>query len=251
MLLLLASAATARRSAAEDCPKSNADIDPDRPDVTNSPFAVPFGSLQAENGVAWTTEHHSGVFDAAETEFRLGVAHCVELVLVPPSYFFAMNGPASSGYNDVVPSFKWEFPALYQIDSAAAAGLAFPSGSQGLSGGGYDPYLQWSWARDLSRGWGVAGMFTLFWFTRHSSQNPTFEPTFEFTRDLFPTVGTFLEYVGDYPVHRQSSQIIDSGVTWRIARLQQVDLHCGFGLNRASPDHFLGVGYSFRLDNLF
>jgi hypothetical protein len=31
---------------------------------------------------------------------------------------------------------------------------------------------------------------------------------------------------------------------------QQVDLESGFGLNRSSPDHFVGVGYSFRFDNV-
>jgi Putative MetA-pathway of phenol degradation len=201
--------------------------------------------------VTWTAHDHSDVFDSAETRLRLGVADCVELVIDTPTYFYAMNGPASSGFNDVVLSFKWQLPALDGFDSAAAAGIALPSGSQDLSGRGYDPYLQGSWSRDIWNGWGVAGMFTVFWLTSRSSQNPTFEPTFEITRDLLPSVGSFVEYVGDYPNHTQPSQVIDAGATWRIAHLQQVDLHFGFGLNRASPDHFFGFGYSFRLDGLF
>lgn len=252
-LLSIVCTGFARPSAAQGCPTSADDIDPDRPDVTNSPLAVPRGSFQAENGVTWTrnTQNRSDVLDAAETRLRLGVLDCFELVIDAPTYFYAINGPASSGFNDTVFSFKWQLPALYGIDSAAAAGIAFPSGSRDLSGRGYDPYLQGSWSRDLSHGWGVGGMFSVFWFTGRSSQNPTFEPTFEITRDLLPAVGSFVEYVGDYPNHAQPSQVIDAGATWRIARLQQVDFHFGFGLNRASPDHFLGAGYSFRLDDLF
>jgi hypothetical protein len=250
-ILLIGLAGIARPTAAHGCPTSISDIDPDRPDVTNSPFAVPQGSFQAENGVTWTAEHGLDVLDTAETLLRIGLVRCFELVIETPSYFFAMNGPASSGFSDVVASVKWQLPAVLEIDSAVAAGISFPSGSHDLSGGGYDPYLQWSWSRDIWGDWGIAGMFSFFWFTGRSSQNPTFEPTFEVTRDLLPSVGSFVEYVGDYPDHAQPSQVIDAGATWRIARLQQVDFHFGFGLNRASPDHFFGVGYSFRLDDLF
>jgi len=250
-ILLIGLAGTARPSAAQGCPTNRSDIDPDRPDVTNSPLAVPQGSFQAENGVTWTSGHGSDVLDAAETLLRIGIVRCFELVIEAPTYFYAMNGPASSGFNDVVLSFKWQLPAVLEIDSAAATGLAFPSGSRDLSGRGYDPYLQWSWSRDIWDGWGVAGMFSVFWFTGRSSENPTFEPTFEVTRDFLPSVGSFVEYVGDYPDHAQPSQVIDAGATWRIARLQRIDFHFGFGLNRVSPDHFFGVGYSFRLDDLF
>jgi hypothetical protein len=242
-----------QRSAAQACATDADDIEADRPDVTNSPISVPRGSFQAENGVAWTrtTQNRSEAFDAAETRLRLGVADCFELVIDTPTYFNTTNGPASSGFNDNVLSFKWQLPAFYKIHSAAAAGIAFPTGSPSLSGGGYDPYLQASWSRILYDGWGAGGMFSVFWFTGRSAQNPTFEPTFEVTRELLPSVGSFLEYVGDYPDHAQPSQVIDAGAAWRVARLQQLDFHFGFGLNRASPDHFFGAGYSFRLDNLF
>jgi hypothetical protein len=36
-----------------------------------------------------------------------------------------------------------------------------------------------------------------------------------------------------------------------LTRTQQVDFHLAFGLNRNSPDYIIGVGYSWRLDNLF
>jgi hypothetical protein len=249
---LLASAATARYALADDCPKSNSPIQPDRPGFTNTPIVVPYGSLEAENGVTWTNDDQSDILDGPETLLRLGVAHCVELVIMTPSYFFAMNGPASSGYSDVVPSFKWQLPPLFGIDTAAAGGIAFPSGSENLSGGGYDPYVQGMWSRDISDNWNLSGMFTLSWLTSRSSQNPTFAPSVEIARgNLLPAVGAFLEYAGEYPAHLQPSQIIDSGLTWQIARLQQVDLNFGFGLNRSSPNHFLGFGYSFRLDHLF
>jgi hypothetical protein len=94
-------------------------------------------------------------------------------------------------------------------------------------------------------------MFTVTWFTSQHVINPTFEPTLSLERDLGPTRDVFVEYVGDYPNHARPAQILDGGGSWRVTRLQQVDFHVGFGLNSSSPDHFFGIGYSFRLDELF
>jgi hypothetical protein len=33
-------------------------------------------------------------------------------------------------------------------------------------------------------------------------------------------------------------------------RTEQIDFHLAFGLNRNSPDYIIGVGYSYRWDNV-
>jgi hypothetical protein len=249
LLIILVGRVT--QSAAQNCPTSADEIDTDRPDFTSSPLTVPRGSFQVESGVTWTAENGSDILDAPETLLRLGLANCTELAISVPTYFFAVNGPTLSGFNDVVISLKRQLPPLYRFDFAVFAGLEFPSGNHDLSTRGYDPYLQGAWSLDLPGAWGAGGMFKIIWFTSESSQNPTFEPTFEVTRNLFPSVDSFLEYVGDYPDHSRTTQVLDAGATWLIARRQQLDLHFGFGLNSSSPDHFFGLGYSFRLDGLF
>jgi hypothetical protein len=249
-LLAVIQTTAARQSAAAGCSVSDV-FETNRPDVTNSPVAVPRGSLQAEDGVTWTGEQRSDVLDGAETMLRVGAADCTELALQLPSYFFAMNGEASSGFSDVAVAFKRRLPDLYGFVTAAAAGLIFPSGSTAVSDGGYDPYIQGSWSRDIADGWSAAGMFTLTWLTSHSASNPTFQSTFEIGRDLTPSAASFVEYVGDYPNHLRPSQVIDAGATWHFRQRQGVDAHFGFGLNSASPNRFFGVGYSFRLDGLF
>ena len=110
-----------------------------------------------------------------------------------------MNGEASSGFSDVAVAFKRQLPDLFGFVTAAAAGLIFPSGSAAVSDGGYDPYIQGSWSRDIVDGWSAAGMFTLTWLTSHSASNPTFQSTFEIGRDLTPSATSFVEYIGDYP----------------------------------------------------
>ena len=60
-----------------------------------------------------------------------------------------------------------------------------------------------------------------------------------------------VEYVGDYPIRRRDVELFNMGGEYLLTRTQQVDFHVAFGLNRNSPDYIVGVGYSWRFDNLF
>jgi hypothetical protein len=246
---LITSAATA--FAADGCPTSAAEISTDRPDVTNSSRVVPHGSLQAENGVDWTVRQGSNVISGSETRLRLGVAECTELLADVPTYFYSLNGLASSGFSDFVVSIKRELPVPFGFYLSATGGLRFPTGAGRISSHGYDPYIQFPWSRRVSDDWSLHGMFTVTWFTTQHTINPTFEPTLSLEHEFGLTRDLFVEYVGEYPNHARPAQILDGGGSWRVTRLQQLDFHVGFGLNSSSPDHFFGIGYSFRLDGLF
>jgi hypothetical protein len=237
--------------AADGCPDSASEISTDRPDTTNSSVVVPFGSLQAENGVDWTVRQRSDVISGTETRLRLGVAQCTEVLADVPTYFYTLNGRASSGFSDFVVSVKRELLVPFGFHLSATSGLGFPTGASKISSHGYDPYIQFPWSRRLTDDWSLHGMFTVTWFTNQHTINPTFEPTLSLEHEFGPTRDLFVEYVGEYPNHARPSQILDGGGSWRMTRLQQLDFHVGFGLNSSSPDHFFGIGYSFRLDGLF
>ena len=236
--------------AADVCPTSADEIAPDRPDVTNSSLVVPYGSLQAENGIDWTVKHSSNVLDGTNTRLRLGIARCTEFLIDVPSYFLSPSGSEPSGSSDVVVSFKRQLPVPLGFTLSATAGVGFPSGSSAISGHGYEPYLQFPWSHEIAGGWEVSGMFTLTSFPGEATRDPTFESTFSLERAFGSSIDAFVEYVGDYD-HQRPSQVLDSGAAWRFTKTQQLDFHAGFGLNSSSVDHYFGVGYSFRLDGLF
>jgi hypothetical protein len=237
-------------ACADDCPTDANQIATDRPDVTNSSVVVPLGSFQAENGVDWTVRHGSNVLDGTTTRLRFGIVHCTEFLIDIPSYFYSLNGSQPSGFSDVMVSFKRQLPAPFGFNLSATAEVGFPSGSSKVSGPGYQPYIQAPWSHELTDGWELAGMFTLTWFPSDSRRNPTFEPTVSLERAFGPAVDLFVEYVGDYD-HQQPAKQVDGGGAWRFTENQQLDFHVGIGLNRASVDHYFGIGYSFRLDRLF
>jgi hypothetical protein len=236
--------------AAAGCPTATSAIDTDRPGVTNSATTVPRGSFQAENGSDWMAAHGSNFLTGSETRLRLGVAQCSEFLIDVPSYTGALNGSQPSGFSDVVVSFKRELPMPTGIHLSATAGLGFPSGSSKISGRGYQPYIQAPWSYRIGRGWSASGTFTLSWFPSESERNPTFGPAISLGRNLGKSANMAIEYGGMYS-HQQPMHVLDTLGQWRFTNTQQLDFQAGFGLNRNTVDHFFGIGYSFRLDNLF
>jgi hypothetical protein len=154
--------------------------------------------------VDWTVRQGSNVLSGTETRLRLGIAECTEVLADVPTYFYSLNGRASSGFSDLVVSFKRELPVPFGFHLSAAGGLGLPTGTSMISSQGYDPYIQFPWSRGLTDEWSLHGMFTVTWFTSQHISNPTFEPTLSFERDLGSTGDLFVEYVGDYPNHAKS-----------------------------------------------
>jgi len=209
------------------------------------------GSVQVESGVTWSNQQRSNVIDGPATNLRVGVAHCTEVFFDVPNFVYATGGNASSGFGDFSASAKRQLPEFFGFDTAAAAGLAFPTGGSEISNHGYDPYLQLPWTHAVGDDWDVDGTFTVTWFSNDPQSNPTYQSTIEIERDFGTLANVFAEYAADYPQHMRPTHLFDAGGVWRITPRQQVDLEAGFGLNRPLPDHFVGLGYSFRVDGLF
>jgi hypothetical protein len=109
--------------------------------------------------------------------------------------------------------------------------------------------MPWSW--ELDDGWGVSGMLTEFFRPSDVVSPRITEATFSIEKKVTEKASLFVEYVGDYPENSGSSQLLNSGGLYRLSPTQQVDFHVAFGLNRNAPSYIVGVGYSFRIDDLF
>ena len=230
-------------------PGASSPIATDRPTVTNSSVVVPPGSLQAENGFLGTTTQGQTVVDGPETLLRFGVVTKTELRLTVPDYFSNLNAMAgrSSGCGDLAIGLKQQLgPTPGGFDISATVFLSFPTGAQSVSSGGYDPGLQVAWSRGLPGTWTIGGMLSLYWPTQAHKRNLTGEPTFMLDRQLTGPWDVFVEYVGDFPEHGGSRQLMHFGTTLKLRKRHQLDFHFGVGLTPAAADHFIGIGYSFR-----
>jgi hypothetical protein len=238
---------------AEDysCVNSGTDIATDRPDVTNSSQVVPHESVQVENGINWTTRQDASVIDGSNTRVRIGFAQCMEVLFDLPNYFRPLHGSAAAGHSDFSPAIKQQLGHLPgDIELSATLGVQLPTGTARIAGQGYGGYFQLPWSKEIGKGWGLSGMFTVFLMPSGNASNPTLEPTFAVERQLGSRADFFVEYVADRPRRGDCSQLFDSGGAYRFTPTQQIDFRVGFGLNRAAPDRVFGVGYSFRFDHV-
>jgi len=217
----------------------------DRPAVTDSSIVVPPGSLQAENGLTDTVSHGQ-TLDAPETLLRFGVARKTELRLTAPVYFGQVG--MSSGFGDLTIGVKQQLgPTPGRFDVSLVVALSLPTGASAFSSHGHDPLVQLPWSRELSSKWTAAGMLSVYWPTQNGRRNVTGETTFLMDRQLTKTWDAFGEYVGDFPEAGKPRHLAHFGTTVKPTPHQQFDLHVGVGLSSAAVDHFIGIGYSLRL----
>jgi hypothetical protein len=147
----------------------------DRPAITDSSVVVPVGSLQVENGFLETSSQGQSMLDGSESLVRVGIAKKTELRFTVPDYFYNLSagGGPSSGFGDFAVGVKQQLgPTLGKFDVSVVGFLSFPTGSNTVSSGGYDPGLQVPWSRALSGNWTAAGMFSVYWPTQGRTRNP-------------------------------------------------------------------------------
>ena len=113
------------------------------------------------------------------------------------------------------------------------------------------PYLQFPWSVEITKGWSINGMVTNFFTPDDPINKYSNQTTFVIEREFGERSFLFVEYVGDFPINGGPSNLLNSGGGYRITDTQQVDFHIGVGLNRNAPAYVFGLGYSFRIDRLF
>jgi hypothetical protein len=151
----------------------------DRPTVTNSSVVVPSGSLQVETGFLATNNQGQNVADGPETLVRFGIAARTELRFTAPDYYYNLNASGvGSGFGDSAIGVKEQLgPTPGGFDVSATLFLSCPTGTGGVSSGGYDPGLQVAWSHPLSAKWTIAGMLSLYGPTQAHIRNLTGEST--------------------------------------------------------------------------
>jgi hypothetical protein len=229
---------------------SDQPISTDRPAVAESSTVVPKGSFQAENGFLITSDQGQQTLDGPETEMRFGVATNTELRLSVPDYYHDAVSPigvVASGFGDLAIGVKQQLGPAAGFDVSVIAFLSIPAGAAALSSHGYDPGLQLPWSRKLSTNWTAAGQLALYWPTQGDQRNLTGQSTFLMDRQLTNPMDAFIEYAGEFPQRGGPQHLLHLGVAYKITPRNQIDVHYGIGLSSAEVNHFIGIGYSFRL----
>jgi hypothetical protein len=230
-------------------PPGDAPISTDRPAVAESSTVVPKGSFQVENGFLTSSNQGQSTLDGPETEMRFGVAGNTELRLSVPDYYhnaLSATGVAS-GFGDLAIGIKQQLGPVDGFDVSIIAFLSIPTGAAAISSHGYDPGLQLPWSRKLSTNWTAAGQFALYWPTQIEGRNIIGQSTFLLDRQITNPMDGFIEYAGEFSERGGPQHLLHLGVAYKITPHNQLDVHYGIGLSSAEVNHFIGIGYSFRV----
>ncbi len=238
-------------TARADCATIADPIDTDRPDSPDDSATVPEGSVQIENGVGLSRSAGVTSLDLPETRLRFGVQSCTEFLIDLPDYNRSL-GHGIRGASDIAPGIKHQVEGLpdpWQL--WAAVGVALPTGDAQIAGRGAQPYVQIPASVDLWEGLTLGAQYLATFHPGDIDSATEHQASLDFEADISEELGLFLEYTGTYRHGAAPSNTADLGATIRVAPDRQVDFLVGTGLNRAAPDWYFTVGYSFRFDRIF
>jgi len=248
-LLGAALAAVLATGARAGCLSDEDGIATDRPTGPNTSLAVPQGSVQFENGVGAMHAQGSTTYDLPETRVRFGAFSCTEFLADLPDY---THGKGFAGATDLSPAVKHQFQGLPDgLTIWTTVGVALPTGDKTLSGRGPAPYIQLPATYDLGSGFTLNGMYSVTFHPRDAGDEPINQTSIYLDRALTDTTDMFVEYMNVYQPGTATQNMVDFGGSWRYAALRQIDFRLGFGANRAAPDWYFTLGYSFRFDHIF
>ena len=223
-------------------------IDTNRPSFMNSPQIVPPLGLQLENGTEFQGfRGHKSSYDIPETEVRLGIVPSTEFQMFVPNYFLLHSQGDNTAYaSDItdlgIKTHIGKENAKFNV--AVIAAMILPTGSSVISGSGVEPVVRVSWGYAINRNWAFMGQQSIL--VLNKGHDVQWQPDFMLSRTLGSKASAFIEYESILTHGAFPQNLIHFGATYKITRNQQIDTHFGFGLNKAAPSAFIGVGYSFR-----
>ena len=219
------------------------DLVTDRPDFTESPVAVPLGSVQIEAGGTLTLEGDATEYAGPETLVRWSFLPGAEVRVGLPDYRAVRAGGATvDGVTDGALGVKVELATLAGWDLGFIGEASVPLGDDAVGSTVVSPLAILIAGRDL----GAVSLGTQAearW--NRETDTAEFAATAVVGTEIVPGLGTFGELFGEL-VEDRLGLLGHAGLTYRVAPFVQLDVHAGVGLTEAAPDALLGVGASAR-----
>jgi len=231
-----------------DDPEKPKDIDTDRPDV--APYTVPKGSVQFENGVAWTGDEQSRAIDLTESLVRVGLTASTEIRVGVPTYFENLGRlTQGSGFSDLLIGAKQSIGHFAGFDLAAVPALSLPTGSRVRSSHRIDPQFELPWQHELTHGWDISGTLGVFYGADDQQRITQGENQVEIEKEIGPRADVFFEYQSLFG-NGLANNSLQLGGGYKLRPNQRLDYFIVIGLSRAAPNLSAGLGYSFRIDKV-
>jgi len=212
------------------------------------------GGLEVRRETGDDDDPDTDSYEFPDPTLRLGVARNFELRLVADGLVYQDRGGASNRAtgSDLSAGFKLR---LMQQQSAwpalgALVELSFPTGSEAVTSGGFDPSLRALFQWGFAEHWNVVANLG-FSAPTQGDDDPSrvfrLAPALSLELQLGSGLGSYVEYFGAYETGGNADEHgIDGGFTWLVNDDLMLDLWAGGGLNDAAPEWQVGAGASWR-----
>jgi len=241
------------------------DLTTDRPDLTESPYTVDAGWVQVEMDVfAYGRDHDkldgadlkATALSFANINLKFGLTSNVDLqTVIEPYTRVRVNDRISgtrdrvSGFGDITSRLKINFWGNDGGGTAFAVMpfVKWPTNQHGLGNKSVEGGLIAPLAVELPGGWGM-GLMTEFDVVRNEADTGyamDWVNTATFSHDIAGKLGGYVEIATNLTRGRDLATF-DCGLTYGVNAHLQLDAGANFGLTRATEDHVVFTGVSFR-----
>lgn len=228
------------------------DLEPlqaDRPDQTETPSIVPKGMFQAETGFTFQkNDANSKTNTLPSTLWKYGVNENFELRLITEFTSETLNKQTTSGLNPILIGCKIklsEEKGFWPKTSFIGHILIPNAATLNFKSDYYAPefrfVMQHTLAEKISFSYNLGAEWDGF------SPEPTFIYTIASGYSFTDKLGAYIEVFGFAPQYETANHSFDGGFTYLINNNFMVDLSFGVGITDNAPQHYVAVGFSFRI----
>lgn len=261
ILLLLLLFAKVSLQAQED-ENTSSSINTDRPgEGTDSPFLLPVGSIQFENGFFLQYDEieagreiqnfslpigliRYGILPNLELRLGYGYLYQNETSSRDPAQEISGFDAVSIGAKIFITKQKNLLPQMSLITS-----LTLPStGKTKFQSDYLAPTIRLLAGHSINDWLGITTNFDLNWDNELTQAIVGYAVSFDYS--FSNRWGGFTEFYGYLPEKGENEHLFNAGLIYLINNDFQLDASAGFAFSQNAPDFFVSAGFAFRLDLL-
>lgn len=224
-------------------------IQTDRPDQTETPAIVPKGMFQVESGFSFQKNDSNSQTNALpSTLWKYGVNENFELRLITEFVSEKMGDKTISGLNPILVGCKIKisdekgiFPKTSFIGHVLLPNMA----STPFKSDFFAPEFRFVMQHTLSKKMTFSYNLGAEW--DGISPEATFIYTITTGYSFTDKFGSYIELFGFAPEKDKANHSFDGGITYLINNNFMLDLSSGIGITNNAPEHYIAIGFSFRI----
>lgn len=224
-------------------------IQADRPDQTETPAIVPKGMFQVETGFTFQKEETNYKTKSLPTTlWKYGVNENFELRLITEFLSEEINDENFDGLSPILIGFKVKLADEKGIvpKTSFIAHIGLPNAaSTRYKTDFFAPQFRFVMQHTLSDKLSLSYNLGSEW--DGFSAEPTFIYTLTTGYSITKKVGSYIELFGFAPQNSKANHSFDGGITYLINNNFMLDLSSGIGITDNAPEHYIALGFSFRI----